>query len=261
LNRKPVQLIIPAAGAGKRFRDTGIDTPKPLIPVGSLPMILWVVGNFELFSNDRVIIVGQERDNLKERLNPWISRLALDIEFLEVPVLTGGPASTVQMALPGIDMSCPVIVANSDQFVSRGVSEFVDATRSGKFAGVILTMEASGTKWSYLKRDTDGVISEVVEKVEVSNEATVGIYGWASGDILRDSINDMVARDFRVNNEFYIAPTYNYLISTKQSIHVVSAGSVGDSVHGLGTPEDLDTFQKLKNFQNLQSRAVAAMLK
>ena len=46
--KTPIQLVIPAAGAGSRFREVGIATPKPLIPISGIPMIIWVITNFKL---------------------------------------------------------------------------------------------------------------------------------------------------------------------------------------------------------------------
>jgi len=114
---------------------------------------------------------------------------------------------------------------------------------------VSLTMIASGAKWSYVERGNDGSIIRVVEKIEVSEEATVGIYGWSSGKLLLESIKDLIQSNTRVNNEFYIAPTYNYLLSSFLTVNTVSVGTHGESVHGLGTPEDLEHFLKQKSLK------------
>jgi choline kinase len=73
--RKSVQLVIPAAGAGNRFREVGVSTPKPLIELDGLPMLLWVLANFQLEENDRVVIVSQEKDDLPEKLKAFLDKL------------------------------------------------------------------------------------------------------------------------------------------------------------------------------------------
>jgi hypothetical protein len=52
----------------------------------------------------------------------------------------------------------------------------------------------------------------------------------------------MKTDNFRVNNEFFIAPTFNYLIIDKIKIKTFNVGKISESVHGLGTPEDLADF-------------------
>ena len=55
-------------------------------------------------------------------------------------------------------------------------------------------------------------IIEVVEKEVVSNEATVGIYNYKHGKDFVRAAEQMIAKNYRVNGEFYVAPVYNELI-------------------------------------------------
>ena len=55
----------------------------------------------------------------------------------------------------------------------------------------------------------------------------------------------MIAKNLRVNNEFYVAPVYNQLIAEKARIGIYDVGGVGREMYGLGTPPDLDAFVEL----------------
>jgi NDP-sugar pyrophosphorylase family protein len=238
-----LQLVIPAAGLGSRFRSVGIDTPKPLIEINGIPMINWVIGNFQLNPQDKIIIIGREEDNLEALAENWYSSNELNIQFVSVPGLTEGPAMTVREVLPHLDEDIPLIIANSDQFVSKGLPAFIERVREQKDDGLILTMNATGKKWSYIERNIDGSVSRVAEKEEISSEATVGIYSWSSVLLFAKSISMMEKLKDKVNGEYYVAPTYNYLIAEGHKIFAMNVGVVGYSVHGIGTPEDLALFQ------------------
>ena len=54
----------------------------------------------------------------------------------------------------------------------------------------------------------------------------------------------MIAKNIRTNNEFYVAPVYNELISNGKKIETFNIGEVGNGMHGLGTPSDLNAFLK-----------------
>jgi hypothetical protein len=86
----------------------------------------------------------------------------------------------------------------------------------------------------------------VIEKVEISNEATVGIYGWHKAEDAKSSFQDTFERNIRTNNEFYVAPTYNHLISQGKTIETDLVGVHGIAVHGLGVPKDLESFHRNK---------------
>jgi lysyl-tRNA synthetase class II len=51
--------------------------------------------------------------------------------------------------------------------------------------------------------------------------------------------------DHKTNNEYYVAPTYNYLIKKGKVIKPLNIGEINKNVFGLGTPEDLEYFKKL----------------
>lgn len=237
-----LNLVIPAAGLGSRFRAIGVDTPKPLIPVLDIPMIGWVIANFQLTPQDEIWIITRKEDQIPTKMESFVSKIKNVIHFIELDELTDGAATTLQCALDQIPIEEAVLSANSDQFVSSDISQFIESVRSGKSDGQILTMNASDSKWSYVERNSDGEVINVVEKIAVSNEATVGVYGWKSATIAKNAINAMKEDGLKVNGEFYVAPSYTYLLKQGGKISTFCVGDVETDVHGLGTPEDLDLF-------------------
>jgi NDP-sugar pyrophosphorylase family protein len=255
--RPSIQLVIPAAGIGSRFRVTGESTPKPLIQVFDIPMVLWVISNFQILADDRVILICREEDSIERKLSKDFPKVSSRIDFVTIHEVTDGPATTIMRALNLLDLDAPLVVANSDQFVKADLKGFLDATTSTESHGTILTMNASGTKWSYLTRDRmNGNVNLVVEKKEISNEATVGIYGWKKAVYFVESYYEMQKADDRVNGELYVAPSFNYMINKGQSISAINVGNVESEVYGLGTPEDLAIFLNSDEIKEI-SRKVA----
>lgn len=252
-----LHLVIPAAGLGSRFRAVGINTPKPLIPVLDIPMIGWVIANFPLNDGDEIWIITRKEDHLPELMESLISKIKYQIHFVELDELTDGAATTLQFALDLIPGNEAVLSANSDQFIATDISEFIESVRNGNSDGQILTMHASDSKWSYIERDSNKKVINVVEKEVVSDEATVGVYGWKTATVAKNSIAAMKKDELRVNGEFYVAPSYTYLIKLGGVISTYSAGDVETDVHGLGTPEDLKLFllnSHIDDFQAMVSR-------
>ena len=102
----------------------------------------------------------------------------------------------------------------------------------------ILTFESIHPKWSFAKLNEDGFVSEVAEKKPISNKATVGIYYWAKGKDYVRYARQMITKNKRVNNEFYVCPVFNEAIEDKKKIKIFNI----DKMWGLGTPEDLEVF-------------------
>ena len=248
-----IQYVIPAAGAGTRFSKVGVTTPKPLIPILGIPMICWVLANLEVKELDQVFILKRSTHDYGSIRNTWLKRFSKQIHFIDVDELTEGPAITASHASKFLDPEKKLIIANSDQFVSHGLDEFYKLFRNSQDLNLILTMNASSDKWSYVARDRNELVYDVKEKIEISDEATVGIYSWCRAGFFLRSLERMIAVNDRVNGEFYVAPTYNYLISEHIKVGAYNIGRIEDKVFGLGTPEDLTKF--LKNDLVQQFRA------
>jgi len=93
--------------------------------------------------------------------------------------------------------------------------------------------------------DENGFVTEVAEKVPISNLATVGIYYFRRGRDFVEAALDMIVENDRVNGEFYTCPVYNYMIRNGKKIGVFEVKS--EAMHGLGTPEDLETYIDSRN--------------
>ncbi len=251
---KPISLLIPAAGKGSRFSDIGIDIPKPLIPIWEIPMLLWVIANFPLQPQDKVIVLSQSSHAVPTRLNDFLNNANFAVDFVEIDYWTNGPAHSLEILLSNVTPDSRVICANSDQFVFDGLDAFTDAVRQGNAQGQILTMEASSNAWSYVGRTPEGRVNRVVEKVEISNEATVGVYGWTTSTICREALAWQRSIGHKVNNEFYVAPSYHHLIENNLEISTHSVGIHGEGVHGLGTPCDLEHFLTLAKAQEMRDQ-------
>jgi len=102
----------------------------------------------------------------------------------------------------------------------------------------ILTFESVHPKWSFAKVDDTGFVTEVAEKKPISNNATVGIYYWARGSDYVKYAERMIAKNRRVNNEFYVCPVFNEAIEDGKKIKIFPI----ENMWGIGTPEDLEIF-------------------
>lgn len=236
-----MQIVIPMAGRGKRFEDAGYTNPKPLIDVNGIPMIELVVKNLNI-PGKHIFICRREHyeqyslKNLLERTSPNCSIILTD-------KVTEGAASTVLLAKELINNEDELIIANSDQWVEWNSGQFLNHMRQNQADGGILTFTATGAKWSYIKLDEFGMITEVAEKKPISDIATVGIYYFKKGKYFTDAAEGMIRKNIRVNDEFYVAPVYNEMILSKKKIINYQI----KKMMGIGTPEDLNTYLESRN--------------
>ena len=232
-----MNVLIPMAGAGSRFEQAGYTFPKPLIEVNGKPMIQVVVENLNIDAKHIFIVQKEhyEKYNLKYLLNLITNN---NCEIVQVDGITEGAACTTLLAKQFIDNDEPLVMANSDQFVEWDSNEFMYSMTADDVDGGILSFEATHPKWSFAKLNDDGFVSEVAEKKPISNIATVGVYYWKKGSDYVKYAEQMINKDIRTNNEFYVCPVFNEAIGDDKKVKVFPI----DKMWGLGTPEDLERY-------------------
>lgn len=249
-----LNIVLPIAGRGSRFAEAGYSLPKPLIPVHGVPMIEVVVNNVRPRCSHRFIFVALLEHLEHLDMRETLERIAPGSEVIPVSKVTQGAACTVLLAREFIDTNGPLMLANSDQWVDIDINEYLTELDRREADGLIMTMWADDPKWSYSAVDGDGMVTRVVEKQVISNNATVGIYNFRHGRDFVRAAEQMIAKDIRVNNEFYVAPAYNEMIGWGARVVVYGIGEEGSGMHGIGIPEDLNAF--LRSDASLRATAL-----
>jgi hypothetical protein len=72
------------------------------------------------------------------------------------------------------------------------------------------------------------------------------VYWWAKGSDFVKYAEQMISKNIRVNNEFYVCPTMNEAIQDNKKIGIFPV----DEMWGLGIPEDLQNFISNKILKN-----------
>jgi len=231
-----LNVLIPMAGAGSRFEQAGYTFPKPLIPVNGKPMIQVVVDNLGVDANFHFVVQKSHKE--KYNLHSMLDLIAPGCKVIEVDGITEGAACTALLAKEFINNDQPLLFANSDQFCEWKPIDFMYNMQEKNCDGGIVTFENTHPKWSYARIDNNGLITEVQEKNPISKDATVGYYYWKHGSDFVKYAEQMIERNIRVNNEFYVCPVFNQAIEAGKSIRAFRS----EGMWGLGTPEDLEYF-------------------
>lgn len=231
-----LNVLIPMAGAGSRFAEQGYVFPKPLVEVHGKAMIDVVVNNLGIEAN--YIFLVQKEHYEKFHLNYMLNIIAPGCEIVQIEGITQGAACTTLLAKEFIDNDNPLLIANSDQFIEWNSNEVMYALSNDNADGGILTFEATHPKWSYAKTDSNGFVTEVAEKKPISNQATCGVYYWKKGSDYVKYAEQMIDKNIRTNNEFYVCPVFNEAIEDGKKIKTKQV----ERMWGIGTPEDLQFF-------------------
>lgn len=229
---------MPIAGRAKRFEEEGFTFPKPLINVLGQPMITRAIQSLNM--DGRYIFIVR-----KDHLDNFNLESVLDnatngnYDIIITPEVTEGAACSVLLAKQFINSSEELVIANCDQIIKYNKINFNLVTRNW-CDGVIFCFESTHPKWSFVKIDDEYFVTEVAEKKPISNLATCGVYYYGEGKLFVTAAEEMINANYRVNNEFYVAPVFNYMLSMGADFVIPF---MVDRMIGLGTPEDLRAYE------------------
>ena len=228
-----MNVVIPMAGYGSRMKEAGYENSKPMIDVIDRKMIEVVVDNLALEDVFYHFIVRQEDSDIYDLTEflPTIIPESCEAKVHCIDGVSEGAACSVLTIEHLIDNETPLVVVNSDQEIIWGDNPWEIEDEDG----VIFTFKASGNKYSYAKSE-DGLVTEVAEKVQISDDATAGAYYWRKGSFFVEAAKEMINKDITTNGEFYVAPVYNEMLDKKVVIRPVN------DVYHLGTPEELQAY-------------------
>lgn len=231
---KKYNMLIPIAGRGQRFVDQGYKMPKQLIMVKNKHLIDWSLGCVDTSECNLIFAVRKEHVNDFAIDHVLKKKFGKDVKIVVVDKVTEGSVCTCLLARKYIDNDLPLFINTLDVYFDP---VFDPSSIPEGLDGFILTFKANNPGYSYCQIEK-GLVSRTVEKEVISENASVGIYGFRSGRLFIEYAEKMIMQGKKTNNEFYISPLYNLLIEDGLNVGQESV----EKIYVIGTPEEKDFF-------------------
>jgi len=231
-------ILVPMAGLGSRFIKEGFKVPKQLINIKDKHLIDISLDCLNYEDCNLIFVVRDEtvyNFHIDELLK---KKFGDDIKIVVLDKLTDGSVCSCLYAEEYIDNDAPLVIHTLD-IEFRPV--FDPHTMNDLDAdGLLLTFKSNSANYSYADVDDDGYVKRTAEKKAISSNACVGIYGFKKGSDFCKYAREMIIKDIRTKNEFYIAPLYNLLVDDDKKI----VTSDVDKMHVFGTPDEFHFYKE-----------------
>ena len=242
-----MNIVIPMAGLGSRFKGSRFKEPKPLIDIYGKPMIQRAIESFNDPSARFLFILRQTEHT--EKLIKVLNNVCDNTEIKIIDKVTRGPANTCLLMKEFIDNDEELVIANCDQIMFWDYARFLHNVRYSDIDGAIVTYTSNTPKNSYALIDKFGNVTKIKEKVVISDISLNGVHYWRRGkDFVTSALEMIEKNDTAPNGEFYVGPTYNYLIDSGKNIGIYHIPNYQHNA--VGEPEDLERFLR-KYYESL----------
>lgn len=226
-----MNIVIPLGGKGERFKNEDYTLPKVLTPVFGKKIISWVIESFKLNSNDCFTIIYNNHldqynfeDVLKKEYN-------LNFNFIKLPFQTSGPVETILYGLSKLNeqtLNEPLIIHDGDSFIKNNT---VQESNKG-LNSIFYTIDTDPNPvFSYIEIDENNYVTDIKEKVKISNFANIGCYTFKNSHIFKQ----YALKCDQSLNEIYISHVYKKIL--EENLEVVYGQEISKSDYVcLGTP-------------------------
>ena len=239
-----INILIPLAGSNKFFNESDYPYPKPLIEINNKTMIEHVIENFNNIKEDKqfIFIISNE-DCKKYHLDNVLNLLTNNTcKIVKIDYLTKGAACSAMMAIEYINNDTPLIIANADQLFDNNLEGIISNFKN--VDGGVITFNSIHPRWSYVKVDENDYVVETAEKRPLSKHAIAGFFYFKLGkDFIRSAMN-MIKKDAKVNELYYISPTLNEMVLENKKIKITKINN--DMYHTFYTPKKIEEYERLK---------------
>jgi len=246
-----MNILIPMAGAGSRFQQEGYTTPKPLLDILGKPMV--VQAALSLPKGDRYIFVCRDFHITEYQIDQELKKFFPDCIIVTVDHLTEGQASTCLLAKEYINNDEALMIGASDNGMIWNADKFTQMSEQADCMPFTfrnnVTVVPKPQQYGWVVTDENMNATKVSVKVPISDKpmndhAIVGAFWFAKGKDFVEAAERMIAKNRRINNEFYVDECINEVIEAGKRVKVFEI----DYYICWGTPNDYRTFYYWEGF-------------
>jgi len=168
-----MKVVILAGGKGTRLAPYTTVFPKPLMPIGDVPILQLVIERMKKHGlSDITLAVGYLSELIKAFFgdgSKYGVRISYSME--EKPLGTAGPLALVK------DIhNSPFLTMNGDILTSLDFSEFIKHHKnSGAAASIAVNRRTVDINYGVIETDTKGRLVKYVEKPQINYQVSMGI--------------------------------------------------------------------------------------
>ena len=170
---KGIPVIVMAGGKGTRLYPYTKILPKPLIPIGDVPILERILNAFCEYGADEFYLTVNYR---KEMIRSYFreQKLPYRLHYVEEekPLGTAGSIRYIKEAFHG-----PVIITNCDTLIESDYGKMMEHHRQCKNGmTVVSSLKNTTIPYGVIHSGEDGAVSDIEEKPKLSYFINTGMY-------------------------------------------------------------------------------------
>lgn len=237
-----INILIPLSGKNT-FKVNELNSfPRILNEINGRLLIERAADPFTNLGLDKVITVAlPEQETKKYQLNKVVSLLGSGIQTCAINGNTQGAACSALLAIESLDLDSPLIISSFEQVFDFDITPHIISLIEEEVDAGVLTFEAIHPKWSFVKTDPFGYVTEAAEKIPISKQAIAGLYYYKTAGLFIDAAQSMIRKGVKTNESYFISPTLNEIILREGTVKAIEIDKT--KYFHINDDHELDTFE------------------
>ena len=238
-----INLLVPAGGAGKRFKKENYNTEKIFLNVNGKPLISNIISSVENQASTSILITDNNQDSLNE----------LDIvdseDLITISEKTNGQAHSGMKLVNKLENDLPILIHSADCILEKdiqlNISDYdVGIITKKNYRRAFLKFENYG----WVNNENGKITGFSIKQKPYSEKSNVitGIFLFKNKNIYKQLFQDTIERYGNSNLEIHI----DYLVETAllQNMKVVEIPT--DKTVMIGTPIEYELYNYMYTVNN-----------
>lgn len=168
-----IPVVIMAGGKGTRLYPYTKILPKPLIPIGDVPIIERIMNKFYHFgANSFFVTVNYKKEMIKSYFSDINPPYKIEYIEEEQPLGTAGSIKLIKKKF-----DTPIIVTNCDILIESDYKEIIDYhIKNHNAMTIVSSLKNTVIPYGVLRTSTQGKIDAIDEKPQISYLVNTGMY-------------------------------------------------------------------------------------
>ncbi|NBJ92521.1 nucleotidyltransferase [bacterium 1xD42-62] len=168
-----IPVIIMAGGKGTRLYPYTKILPKPLIPIGDIPILERIIGKFRTYGvNEFYLTINYKKEMIKSYFNEINPDYTIHYIEENIPLGTAGSIELIKE-----EFNTPIIVSNCDTLIEDDYEEILKYHKeSGNALTIVSALKNTIIPYGVIHSQEQGIISSIEEKPSMSYFINTGMY-------------------------------------------------------------------------------------
>lgn len=215
-----INILILAAGRVEADVSSNAIYPACLTELDGVSVLEKIISHVQSIEGAKFTFALHAGDVTSYHLDSIANLLVPNACISIIPENTMGSACTALLAACELDMNIPLLILSANEIVDHDLGLVVAEFKSNNLDAGTIVFRSVHPRYSYVKVDQSGMVTEASQQNPISKIATTGVFWYAKTSDFISTAKNLIRKNAATNGKFYLAPVFNELILKNKKVGV-----------------------------------------